>query len=139
MDAESISAIKLLEVIGGIRAQMIHLSAEVRKQPGVKETVSGVELRTYRDAYNVSPTMLDMYVEATLQSDNVVCWEFTLNWDDSSWMIYADVDLLNSQGHDSLKDFPDWTASTLQELCEHLQDMASKLIESAKDIDLTAI
>lgn len=130
MDVASAESIRVLECIAACNEELISLSQWLHSFADIKPS-RGFDCRAYE-----SGTMLEAYVEAELDGGKTICWWLDVKWRAQEWSIQSSVSLNDDQGQRVLKNFPDKTPQTLDDLIKQLQEAASDLAAYARSMDL---
>jgi hypothetical protein len=123
MDAESKSAVQLLEAVAASTNQFVGFAQRLQSSARVVSAVYGIDCRRL----DTGPFLVE-YVDVELQNGMAVAWWLELNWNETKWMIESRVLMNDEQGQDVLKEFPSREAETLGDCINHLFAATSDLI-----------
>jgi hypothetical protein len=133
MDAESKSAIKLLEAIAANSAQFAMLARYLRDRPSVIRVIEGLECRRLETG-----TFLAEYVDVELQNGKAVAWWLEVSWNEAQWAIESRITVNDAQGQDVIREFEKRTAETLDECINQLLKATSDLVSDAGLVETVA-
>ena len=123
MDADSITALRLLETIGKCSANQIEFSLMLDKNPEVLSSINEFECRTFP----ASGTMLSLYLDAELKSGKAISFQLELDWDEREWIVYTQIEMNDEDGAKPFKEFPDRRTEIFSELLTHLLEAEAEL------------
>jgi hypothetical protein len=129
MDRESKQTIKFLEALANSKLELAELTHRLRSRPDVIRDLHSLECFKYR-----THVALEGYVDIELRNGKAVAWWLEVNWDDEQWVIESCVLLNDNQPRstqETIKEFPNRTAETLDECIEQLLQATSELVNDA--------
>lgn len=134
MDTASKQTSKMLDIIGKCNSELIKLARKLREKPEVVQVKHSLECVSYDDK-----VLLEGYVDAELLSGKAIAWVLEMKWNEENWHIESSVLVNDEQGQDSILQFPDRIALSLDICLEQLFLATMDLVISIDSIDLIGI
>jgi len=119
-----------IRVIAHARQAMIDLAVRLRREPAVREASSGMDVREYTDEFShAKPLYVEIWTDAELHSGDARAWLLDLRWDETAWVIDAELVMQTAAGQDVLKALPPRRAGSVDELDVVLAEVVLELVE----------
>jgi len=128
MNTENKQALELLRGIALSNEVLITLSQDLRTRPEVVRVLHSLEARKHP-----SGAALEGYVDAELNNGKAICWWMDVYWKEEQWIIECSILLQTDEGQQVIKEFPEKTASSIEEFVNRL-DEATRELTSNTDI-----
>jgi hypothetical protein len=135
MNDESKQATRLLGAIAESNHGFLTLANDLRSRPDVANVSYDFECRRNDNyfEFGTGPAYaFDWYVDVSLRNGNSIWWELNVYWDASHWVIETRVEVPGEHGPNTLEEFPDRRAETIDEFIDQLGEATSELIASAR-------
>lgn len=121
---------RILDAITTVNERLISFSQQLRAKAEVAEVRHAVDFRRYR-----SGTVLEFYVDAELKSGKGLSWWLEIKWSKEKWVLESSV-LLNEGNHqETMREFPERIAKTVDDVVIELDEAASLLTSSIDCLD----
>ena len=134
MDTPSRDVVRMLEAIADSNSQFIELASRLRSRPDITRVHHDLDCRKY-----LTGSVVQIYVEAELESANSVTWWLDLRWNEDHWFVEGRVLVDNDQGQDTVREYPDRTADTLDACIKDLLQVTADLVSSVDSIDFAVV
>jgi hypothetical protein len=126
MNTENKQALELLKGIALSNEMLITLSQDLRTMPEVVGVLHSLEARKHP-----SGAALEGYVDAELHNGKAICWWMDAYWKEEQWVIECSILVQTDEGQQVVKEFPEKTASTIEEFVNRLNEATRELTSSA--------
>ena len=134
MDTNSKAATKVLAAIAESNSSTMVMVRRLEAMTEVENVSFDFECsknQAYLEFGVSSPYLFNWYVDVSLKNGNSILWKLDVSWDESNWIIEASVELPGEYGPNTLREFPDRVAETIDEFVVQLAGATSELLESA--------
>ena len=138
MDIESKQATKLLAAIIECNEKLKAMAKDFESRPEVSKVYHEFEWNKNGDFIESGawPTYwVDGYVDVSLRNGHSIWWEINVEWDAEKWIFEASVNLPGEYGPNTLKEFPDRVAHTIDDFIVQLEEGMKGLTGSANLIE----
>jgi hypothetical protein len=113
-----------LDALAAARERLIEASAKLQRRPGVVRVASGVDCRGYR-----SGSTFEAYVEAELESRQVVTWWIEITWE-PTWRVAARIYRDDDDGQTIVRKFADRTTTDPDQFVRQLEGLVDEVVAS---------
>lgn len=139
MDSDSKQATKVLAALAESSSRVIALVRQFQSMPDVEKVSFDFECsknQSYGDyGSGGTPYVFNWYVDVALKNGNAIWWGLDVLWDEDKWIIESRVELPGDSGPNTLKEFPDRSAETIEEFVRQLDEATTQLLGSAELIE----
>ena len=138
MDYESKSATKVLAALAESYNRGVALARRFQAMPEVERVSFDFDCYKNQNHWEYGggpPYVFDWYVDVLLKNGNSIWWKLDVQWDEDNWVIESSVELPGEYGPNTLKEFPDRLAETVDQFIAQLDEATSQLLESADLIE----
>jgi hypothetical protein len=77
----------------------------------------------------------EYYVDVLLRNDNESCWHMDVSWNEVKWVIETFVSIPGKDCSETIKEFPDRFADSVDEFIVELKAGTKQLVECAELIE----
>ena len=126
MECELVGCERLMAALATLGERMNGYEIELSRTGLFGEVTGCAELRYYRNGW-----ALERYTEAYRKKDGgCLCWWFDLRCRDSVWIVHYWIAFIPKGGpQETLYDFDDLCATTLNDLCQNIEKAVAELIK----------
>lgn len=118
-----------LRAIAQARQAMIDLAVRVRREPGVREASSGMDVRAYAGTFSAGkPLCVDLYVDAELEDGTGRSWWLEVRFDGGGCSIESRQAMHTRAGEDVLAELLPRHPESLDALRQDLAEMVRELV-----------
>lgn len=135
MDADSRTAIIVLEAIAAASERLVAVSRDMRSRPEVSEVQQNLTVRNYQ----LSGPEVEGYVDVQLVSGKSIAWLLDIRWDEAQWKIESRVvgdGERDSGGQNTLEKHPTRIAVTADGFVRELELATAHIVDSCRSMDL---
>jgi len=132
VDIPSQHAAQLLSALAAVNERLVALANTLRSRPAVAQVLRDVDFRSY----GAGPPLVEAYVESTCANGDAICYWLELSWADGHWLVGARITINrpHEDYQDTLSDFPDRCASTMEGVIAALDEAVTDLVRAADHI-----
>ena len=134
MDSESKQATKVLAALAESSSRgtaLVHQFQSISEVEKVSFDFDCYKNQSYWEYGGGSPYVFNWYVDVALKNGNAIWWMLDVQWDEDKWIIESSVELPGKYGPNTLKEFPDRSAETVDEFVRQLDEATTQLLGSA--------
>lgn len=117
--------------------ELICLAGEFRALPDVEKVDHDIYVHRTIDPARVEVPYygFSYYVEVLLRNGNEVCWHIDVSWDEAKWIIETFVSIPGKECSETIKEFPNRLAHSVDELIAELKAGTKQLVDCAELIE----
>lgn len=122
---------RILDAITAANERLISFSQQLRTRAEVIEVRHGMDFRRYS-----SGTILEFFVDTELTNGKGLCWWLEVNWNIEKWVMESSVLSNEGNGQETVREFPERIAKTVDDVVMELDEAVSLLTGSIDCLDL---
>jgi hypothetical protein len=131
MNDDNEQVVKWMKALIDSVADLSALAREFRALPDVEKVYNDLTVGRMRNPFGVEQIYygFEYYFDVFLRNDNAICWHMDVSWDEEQWVIESHVSIPGRYGSETIKQFPDRFASSVDQFVVELSAATKQLVK----------
>lgn len=137
MNTDNEQVVKWMKALIDSVCDLSALARELRALPDVEKVYNDLSAGRFRNPFGIKEIYygFEYYVDVFLRNDNAICWHMDVSWDEEKWVIETHVSIPGKYGSETIKEFPDRVAHSVDEFTAELKAATRQLVGCSELIE----